>query len=127
MHITAGGSTVRGLVIDKFGSGLTGDGIRLDTEGGDTITGNFIGIDASGTVAAGNAQSGVNVESANDTIGGTTPAARNVISGNANPGFDDAGIVGMYINVTATVVQGNSIGTNAAGTAAVHRITPEWT
>ena len=43
-------------------------------------------------------------------IGGTTAASRNVISGNGG-GID---IVG-----SANLVQGNFIGTNAAGTAAV--------
>src|SRR5581483_2930214 len=47
-----------------------------------------------------------------NTIGGTSAAARNVISGNTNSGLSLAG-------VTATLVQGNYIGTNAAGTAAV--------
>ena len=44
-------------------------------------------------------------------IGGTTAAARNVISGNGNGGIEIGG--------NANVVQGNFIGTNAAGTAAV--------
>jgi CSLREA domain-containing protein len=45
LRITAGGSTVRGLVINRFG----GDGIQLDTAGGNTIEGNYIGTNTSGT------------------------------------------------------------------------------
>src|SRR6185295_17059681 len=39
LHITGGGSTVRGLVINNF----SGDGIELATNGGNTIVGNIIG------------------------------------------------------------------------------------
>ena len=119
LHITAGGSTVRGLVIDNFGSPFTGDGILIDTNGGNTIAGNFIGIDPTGNFAAGNVNSGVNVGSANNTIGGTTPAARNVISGNNSEFPRESVGDGILISVsgaTGTVVQGNFIGTDAEGT-----------
>ena len=48
--ITAGGSTVRGLVINRFG----GNGIVLQMDGSNVIDGNFIGIDVTGTSARGN-------------------------------------------------------------------------
>src|SRR5712691_228796 len=41
LRITAGGSTVRGLIINRFSS----DGIELATNGGNTIVGNIIGLD----------------------------------------------------------------------------------
>src|SRR6185503_13349435 len=47
------------------------------------------------------------------TIGGQAAGAGNVISGNAQNGLS------LFTSVTGTVVQGNRIGTNAAGTAAV--------
>ena len=65
------GSTVRGLVIDRF----NGNGIELDA-GGNSIVGNFIGTDVTGTIALGNGVSGLSVFSSNNTIGGTSPAAR---------------------------------------------------
>ena len=77
------------------------------------IQGNYIGTDAAGTVALGNGEDGVYLQDgSNNTVGGTTAAARNVISGNGWSGltFDGTG--------TGNVVQGNYIGTNAAGTAA---------
>jgi hypothetical protein len=55
---------------------------------------------------------GLVVSANNVTIGGTAAGARNIISGNAN------GIV-VGANTAALVVQGNYMGTNAAGTAAV--------
>src|SRR5262249_52913191 len=57
---------------------------------------------------------GAGTGSSNNHIGGTTAAARNVISGNVSIGikvFDDT--------ITGTFIQGNYIGTNAAGTAAI--------
>lgn len=94
------------------------DGIRIEGLGtnGVTVQGNLIGTDITGAVDKGNNGKGIfifgGVDSA--TIGGTTAGARNVISGNAQPGIqiDDA----ITQNV---VIQGNLIGTNAAGTAAI--------
>src|SRR5262245_39397811 len=46
LSIDAGGTTVRGLVINSFqGNNLTGNGILLDDNGGNVIEGNFIGTD----------------------------------------------------------------------------------
>jgi CSLREA domain-containing protein len=85
LRLTAGGSTVRGLVINRFGGPA---GIELLTNGGNLVEGNFIGTDAAGTVDLGNLGSGIRVDRAPDnTIGGTLPAARNVISGNESFGL----------------------------------------
>jgi len=96
------------------------DGIQVivgeqDTTTGIQIFGNWIGIDKSDT-DLGNGANGISIQDgATVTIGGSTSAHRNIISGN-----DDTGI---YIvdgdggdNVT---IQGNYVGTNAAGTAAI--------
>jgi hypothetical protein len=75
------------------------------------IQGNFIGTDASSTRALGNA-TGVSISgTSNVTVGGTTAAARNVISGNNS--------VGVRIAGTSMVVEGNFIGTTSSGTAAL--------
>ena len=107
LHITAGSSTVRGLVINRFG----GNGIELVTNGGNVIDGNFIGTDVTGTADLGNIGSGVLLNGApSNTVGGTTPGARNVITGN------EAGGVRILGNgVTGNVVQGNFIGTDVTG------------
>ncbi|HZB46314.1 MAG TPA: FG-GAP-like repeat-containing protein, partial [Pyrinomonadaceae bacterium] len=105
---------VSGLVINRFtnASSIVSYGILLQTNGGNTVSGNFIGTDSSGAADLGNFI-GVGMESSNNnTVGGTSPAARNVISGN-----DDDGIV--ISSATGNLVAGNYVGTNAAGTAAL--------
>ncbi|HQQ32628.1 MAG TPA: DUF4347 domain-containing protein, partial [Methylophilus sp.] len=113
LYITSGNSTVRGLTIQNFG----GNGIYLQTGGGNLIEGNYIGTNSAGTAAAANNFGVVLLDSANNTIGGTTAASRNVLSGNT---FDGINISGA--GSTGNVVLGNYIGTNAAGTAAVANV-----
>ncbi len=76
----SGGSAVRGLVINRG----QWAGIRVSGVAGMTIDGNFIGTDPTGTVPHGNTDFGIQVNNgpSSITIGGTTPAARNLISGN---------------------------------------------
>src|SRR5439155_12617745 len=83
LDIRAGGSTLRGLAINRF----SGNGLTLTGGGGDVVAGDYIGTDPTGTTALPNAGSGVFIEnSAGNTIGGTTAGAGNVISGNGNDG-----------------------------------------
>jgi hypothetical protein len=121
LRVSAGGSTITGLVINGWGS----DGIDLTGAGGDTISGNFIGTDFTGENAFGNGGNGISVLSPNNTVGGTTAAARNVISGNKfNSSLSETGI-GVFIsglfngatNANGNVVQGNFIGTTPRGRA----------
>ncbi len=119
LWITGGGTTIRGLVINDWGD----DAIDLEFVGGNTIVGNYIGTDVTGTTALPNAW-GINMKTADNIVGGASPTDRNVVSGNTNHG--------VYIK-TATaignVVQGNYIGTNSAGDGAVpnslHGVTVE--
>src|SRR5262249_44391962 len=53
---------------------------------GMVVQGNYIGTDATGTKALGNALDGVLVNGPNNTIGGTAAGARNLISGNKGHG-----------------------------------------
>jgi hypothetical protein len=98
-------------------SGNNWDGIWIGN--GDTnynvVEGNYIGTDASGTAAIPN-DNGVNVNDGaqNNTIGGASPSQRNVISGNWNQGIW-IGNGGTNYNV----VQGNYVGTDASGSAAI--------
>ncbi|MCP4629396.1 MAG: tandem-95 repeat protein [bacterium] len=79
------------------------------------IQGNYIGTNAAGDAALANHISGINIENAPlNTIGGTTPAARNIISGNT-----ESGILIYQSGAAQNLVQGNYIGTNAAGDAAL--------
>ena len=49
-----------------------------------SVQGNFIGIDADGVGAAGNFNEGIFLNSSDNSIGGTTVAERNIISGSLN-------------------------------------------
>ena len=106
--LTAAGSTIEGLAIGGFGNG-----IHVLAPGGDTIEGDFLGTDVTGTVAAGNSSNGVFVDaSAGNTIGGTSPAARDLISGNG-AGID----VGN--GASGNLIEGDFIGTDHTGTVAL--------
>jgi hypothetical protein len=112
LFITGGNTTVRGLVINRFGG--SGDAIEFQTNGGNIVEGNFIGTNLSGNAALANG-TGVFINGpSNNRIGGTTEAARNLISGNA-AGIDIRGTTS--INAMGNLVQGNFIGTDFAGTA----------
>ncbi len=96
-------------------SGNTNAGVYLngaDTTG-NVVAGNFIGTNAAGTAALGNTIDGILVNAAGNTIGGTAAGAGNVVSGNT--------LRGIYIarGSGSTLIQGNFIGTNFAGTAAI--------
>jgi titin len=165
--IGGGGSTVKGLIVNGFQS----SGIVLSAKGGDTIRGNFIGTNASGTGAVANVNAGVHIVNVgsnqisgnliagntgfgilltgagatknviqgnnigitiggsavgngygvfigagarNNTVGGATAAARNVISGNSEHGVVIAGV-----GTAGNMIQGDYLGANQAGTAAV--------
>lgn len=116
LTISGGGSTVKGLVINRFGN----DGIVLQAGGGNVIAGNYIGTDASGAAALGNTIAGLFITSSpNNLIGGTTAAARNIISGTTSSPTFGRGVWVSGAGSTDNLIQGNYIGTNAAGTAAL--------
>lgn len=101
------GSVIKGLVINRF----PGNGILIQSDG-NTIAGNFVGTNASGTAALGNSLDGISVQASSNTIGGTTAAERNVISGNGRHGIALGG------GSAAGAAQNNQVQTNFIGTAA---------
>jgi titin len=93
-------------------SGNDGNGIYLFGSGTDdnTISGNIIGLNATGTTALANTGDGITILMGpqNNTVGGSTLDERNVISGN--------GREGIYISgASSNIIQGNYIGTDAQG------------
>jgi hypothetical protein len=111
LKITGGGVTIKGFVINRF----AGSGIFIyKGTGNNKIVGNWIGVDKNGTAAATNSGHGIICQSQNNTIGGTTAADRNVISGNEHDG-----VLMVTTGSRNNTVQGNYIGTNAAGTGAL--------
>jgi VCBS repeat-containing protein len=90
-------------------SGNLGDGIFIigtDTTN-NLIQGNYIGTDISGLSGIGNQDDGIDIRSNDNTIGGTTAASGNLISGN-----NDDGILLRSTNATGNIIQGNTIGTD---------------
>ncbi len=112
--ITAGNTTVRGLIINRYqnASGApTCRGISLYTRGGNIIEGNYIGTNAAGTAALAESDFGILISnSSNNRIGGLTTAARNVICRGVH--IDQSGSTG-------NVVEGNYMGVNTTGTASL--------
>jgi len=97
-------------------SGNSGRGIGFfnTTTSNNFVRGNFIGLNAAGTGAVGNGFSGVEFFLAsNNTLGGTSPGARNFISGNLQ-----SGVLIDGSNTTGNLVQGNTIGLTPTGAAA---------
>ena len=114
LAVRASNATIRGLAIHLCGA-------PLDIRGGsgNKVIGNFLGTDPTGSIVDWPSIAYVLYleDTSNNTIGGTAPADRNLISGGRLGG-------GIFINTnsstsTGNVVQGNYIGTNAAGTAAL--------
>jgi titin len=107
---TLGGTTPAARNLISGNSGVTG----VDFSGpGNIMQGNLIGTDITGTLPLGNSGRGVLVESSGSAlIGGTTVAARNIISGNTNAD-------GVQLSASPSTVQGNFIGTDVTGTVAL--------
>jgi Bacterial Ig-like domain (group 3)/Right handed beta helix region/Bacterial Ig-like domain len=121
--VSAGSSTIEGLVIANFGSqndGRGGNGIVLQTAGGDLVAGNFIGTNPTGSVAQNIAGDDVLIESGSsgNTVGGLTPGARDLFVNN-NAGGSSGGAGVDIEGTSANLVLGNLIGTDATGTKAL--------
>jgi Putative Ig domain/Abnormal spindle-like microcephaly-assoc'd, ASPM-SPD-2-Hydin len=137
LYVNASNVTIRGLVISNF----SGSGIRISNQLNVQILGNFIGTNVTGNAAQGNGtgirfsnsnqgpppllfnpsggdnqkalaqvRAKANAASPNK-IGGTSPADRNVISGNTNNG--------IYLDFTYNEIVNNHIGTDKTGAFAV--------
>lgn len=112
-------SNLVGGVVPGTRNIISGNGVGVWLNNTNTsanqVQGNYIGLNASGSTALPNTM-GILVSNgtSNNTIGGTTAGARNVISGNAADG--------VHITDTGTTnnkAQGNYIGTNLTGTVAL--------
>jgi uncharacterized repeat protein (TIGR01451 family)/CSLREA domain-containing protein len=122
LNLTAGNSTVRGLVINKFdklantGAPLNididkvGVAIVVDTSDNNTIECNFLGTEPDGTTAAPN-QVGISVGNGNNNV-----ITGNLISGNGNGGSQTAGVIIGVEPVNGGESDGNRIINNRIGT-----------
>lgn len=100
--VLSASSTVRGLAIHGAGTALT---VNVAS----TITNNYIGLTASGTKPAQGAGTGVKLVAG--TLGGPTPASRNVISANA---------LGVLVSGDGVTIANNYIGPDPTGTLVVY-------
>jgi uncharacterized repeat protein (TIGR01451 family) len=116
--LTLGGgpSLVRGICLNRFlgifsqTDSAFEDGFAFDLSSpSNVIEGCFIGTDATGTKVRGNDLAGFFVGSSGNLIGGTNPAARNILSGSPSQ-------VGIATSTFSNVVVGNFIGTDRSGT-----------
>lgn len=105
MIIESANVNIRGFVINRFD--LSGIAVRADHV---TVSGNYIGTDATGTLDRGNGRNGIEGGETNGlTIGGGSADDRNLISGN--------GEFGIFMErVTNVSIEGNLIGTDITGT-----------
>jgi parallel beta-helix repeat protein len=120
-NLIGGAATGEGNLI----SGNVADGVDLVASNRNVIAGNRVGTNDAGTVALGNGGDGVFLGgscdggtcagSSSNTIGGTTPAAGNMISGQAGDGVH---IDGQGAGIS-NVVEGNTIGARHSGPAAL--------
>jgi hypothetical protein len=103
---TIGGSTsVPGT---PPGNVISGNGIGIgSTYTSNIIRGNLIGLRADGSASLANG-TGIQEFNSLSYIGGTTPADRNVISGNAFDGLEETGVGGIW---GGSAITGNAIGT----------------
>jgi CSLREA domain-containing protein len=106
LSLQANGVKVKGLEVVRWTKG-----IQLLGHANSTIVGSYVGTDGGLSQALANT-TGIAIEDgASHTIGGTTPADRNVIATNVS-GVDISGAAAR-----GNVVEGNYLGTNSAGTA----------
>jgi hypothetical protein len=108
--VNISGGATNNAVADSIISANLGNGVLL-AAGSNTLDGNQIGTNSSGTLPMGNSNDGVLITSNNNTIGATTG---NLISGNRN--------VGIEIQGGSNKVVQNYIGTDWEGLSAIGNV-----
>jgi hypothetical protein len=115
ISVQAGGNGNRvGSSTAGLGNLVSGNttGIALVNNADNVIVGNLIGTTKDGTLALGNSEGILATLTTNMVIGGSGAGEGNVISGSAGDGIH-------LTNGSGARIQGNRIGTNAAGTEAL--------
>ena len=117
LFVAADDVTIRGLVVNRCSDkAVATTGAHTDF----VLEGCFIGTNAAGTAALAPFGGGVNPRSqTNARIGGTTPAARNLVSGDSLFGDPIAFGQGITEPVSNSLVAGNLVGTDITG---LHRL-----
>ncbi|HYB96381.1 MAG TPA: Ig-like domain-containing protein, partial [Vicinamibacterales bacterium] len=129
-NVTIGGTSAasRNVISGNNGHGINTFGqtqnganppVVLTTPANLTVAGNYIGVTANGTAALGNRNNGVFVTGANSNVTGNVVSGNFTIGVHVGTAFDTATTPIVTSTAEGTVVEGNSIGTNATGTAGV--------
>jgi uncharacterized protein (TIGR02145 family) len=109
LYISCGNCTVRGLMVNRFGI----DGIQLVYGGGNTIEGNYIGVDASGQAKVNQAGALRIAGSHDNLIGGDKPGNRNIMAAGATGGGD---LIFMHLpEASNNIIIGNYLGVGPDG------------
>ncbi len=121
IRFAANNCIVRGLVINRFKF----SGFRIDNSSNNTIEGNLLGTDATGMIGLLNGVPGLGsggssvhfIAGSNNRIGGSSPAARNVIASDVGNGITFQPFISgaTVISSTDNIIQGNFIGVAADG------------
>ena len=109
INAIVGGNTpgLRNVVSGNF------RGIRVSGGSGNLVQGNYVGTNVAGTGAVPNSTGiWLSGTGTNSIVGGTNPGEGNLISGNNGNGIG-------FDHASEYSIQGNLIGTNPAGTAAL--------
>jgi hypothetical protein len=111
------GGAVAGAADVISGNGSPGgffgySGVEIQDSSDNVVEGDFIGTDATGTIALGN-QQGVSIDTSNststgNTIGGTSASAGNLITDNKGPGVTVTGDGSVGNQITANRIFGNT-------------------
>jgi len=113
-----GGTTgeARNIISGNGNSGIYIYGVTGWDTTDNVIQGNFIGTDITGTAPLGNWGEGILIwPGCGNRIGGTTPGAGNVISGNGDRGVLITGIPNLGVYSDENVLEGNRIGIDVTG------------
>jgi hypothetical protein len=110
LRVRADDVTIRGLVVNRSpGSDINADDVGVPHQNL-VLEGCFVGTSADGTQTLGTSLASVRVDGfQNARIGGTTPAARNLLS------VHQPGDQIILANATGALVQGNLVGTDVTG------------
>ena len=105
------GGTTAGATNVISGNGDANVFIAGNGAADDLVVGNYVGLDLAGTTTMGTSSDNLIVESQGNTIGGTTAAARNIISMASAIEIDVE-----YSGAIDDLIEGNYIGTDVTGT-----------
>jgi len=112
---SSGGNTIGGTGAGDRNVISGNDTFGIDIQAGSSgnvIAGNLIGLAPDGEAGAGNADGGIRIAGSQNTVGGTSPGARNYVSGNG-------GEQGIRISGGGNVIKGNTIGLAATSDTSV--------